>query len=132
MPQWTDEQTDSSCSVIIDAAGLHRISLIVKARQERAPAPDEENSVPIDTTNQSNDRQERRYILLPHDGRGGFCLIGPFKSQNARSEWGTSWQHRNGDDPRWIEIELVARDGEAFYSLPIHRPERHFQLYPPT
>jgi hypothetical protein len=122
--QWNYEQRDSSCSVIIDAAGLRRVSLILSARKERASAQsDEEKTVPIETTNQNDDRQERRYILLHQGGRGDFCLVGPFKSQSARSEWGTSWQHRNGDDPCWMEVELETREGEAFYSLPIHTPD---------
>jgi hypothetical protein len=98
--------------------------MIFSARKERAPAHrDEEKSVPIDTTNQSDDRQKRLYILIHQDSPGDFCLVGPFKSQSDRSDWGNSWDRWNREDPRWIEIDLPARNGEAFHALPIHTPD---------
>lgn len=47
-----------------------------------------------------------KHILTFATDKDGLRIYGPFDTEEALSAWGSSWQERNGDDPRWQQIEI--------------------------
>jgi hypothetical protein len=63
-----------------------------------------------------------KYILTYATNKDVLRIYGPFETEEALSAWGSSWQERNGDDPRWNQIELGSHNA-ARVIVPVIDPE---------